>query len=118
MQTSYETINKYEHGNSYLDYSKFSEIKSKYEEALRKYQNKLDYKLYLKKQNSLEIRNYLNQFSKLNLENIEIFKKIYIDLYNENLYLKDQIKIYKNDLDSYIYFYLNLLILISKNLNE
>ena len=110
MQTSYETINKYEHGNSYLDYSKFSEIKSKYEEALRKYQNKLDYKLYLKKQNSLEIRNYLNQFSKLNFENIEIFKKIYIDLYNENLYLKDQIKIYKNDLDSYIYFYWNYIL--------
>ena len=109
MQTSYETINKYEHGDSYLNHSNFYNIKLQYEDALKKYQNKLDFRHLVKKQRKQKINEYIKSFEKLNHENELLFKKIYVDLINENSYLKKQLKNSKanENMNSYIYYYWN-----------
>ena|GEM_PF-1935807 len=104
MRLSYDSINKFQHGESFLNYAKFYQAKKKYEIAYAKYHRLYNFKRHTKLEYKAKIKEFKKNVKNSLDESSKIFFKVINDLITSNEYL-EYMALNANNRKSFTYYY-------------
>lgn len=109
MRLSYDSINKFQHGESFLNYAKFYQAKKKYEIAYAKYHRLYNFKRHTKLEYKAKIKEFKKNVKNSLDESSKIFFKVINDLITSNEYL-EYMALNANNRKSFTYYYWNFIL--------